>query len=106
VVEWFLLPELSCLAQHPIDLNCCEVQPGITLVFQTICRLKSGEKVDMIGYHHEVAHSIPLTIKVQQRVGNNLCQLRLSQSTLAVAGVEELFSTSTKLLLKFRTLLV
>ena len=62
-------------------------------------------RVDMIGHDHKRMHPIPLALKMQEDLAEDVPQLRIAQPAPAVAGVEFLLQSFHCLALQLLALL-
>ncbi len=106
MVERFLLPELAFSAGRLVNSERCVVHPRVALSLHGFGCREDRQQMHMVGHDNDVAHSIPLAVKVQQRVCDNLSEFRLFQEALALTGIEDILAATIELLLEVGSLFV
>lgn len=88
MVKGVLLPKAALGAEMAIDLPSGEMFPGVALFDHRDIVGERGEQMDVIRHDDEVEHLVAITVEVRQAVGDEVCDLGLSEDARAVAGVE------------------
>ena len=88
VVEALLLPEAAFVLQFLIDLLGRESLSRRALSFDVRLTQQADHQMDVIRHHHEIAHVVTHSVKVQQALAHELTEFLLTQHTRAISLVQ------------------
>jgi hypothetical protein len=74
MVKTFFLPEPASLFQVQIDFAGSKPFPRSTQIFNFRIAEQTDHQMDMIWHHDKVTQMVPLAIKVEQAIGDNLAE--------------------------------
>src|SRR5581483_8589587 len=90
VVEAVGLPTPARPRQQPVQADGRVALPRLALVSHPVAVRERYQQVDVVRHDDEVGHQVPVAVKVQQAIGDDLRTVRPPEDTGPVAPVEGL----------------